>query len=242
MTRRAALVLVTSLTLAACSRPALSGEAGDGEHERAAAAAAVIEKDWPLAGAGPVPATIRRVGRVLVRAAGTVPFRWRFTVVRDRSANAFAIGDGRIYVNEGALLLSQNEAELAAILAHEMGHQLAGHFRREPRSKSKGFLSDLATIFGGGNVAAERSNGVHREFDLTKELEADRISLPILAGANYDPRAALTIATRLHDQSGSSRHLGDEQRIRALSSLLDGVPAGGRLDSEEFRRVKRELD
>lgn len=48
--------------------------------------------------------------------------------MRDRSANAFAIGGGRIYVNEGVVTLCETESELAAILAHEMAHQLAGHF------------------------------------------------------------------------------------------------------------------
>lgn len=225
---RLAAALAATLVLVACGQPALSGDARDGEAARAASTAALIERDWPLAGSGPAIDLVRRVGSILARSAGTVPFRWRFSVVRDRSANAFAVGDGRIYVNEGAVLASRSEAELAAILAHEMGHQLAGHFGAASAERG----------------ASDRSiGGITQKLDLAKELDADRISLRILDGAGYDPHAALSIAARLAEPgSGGSAHFGDEQRIRALRSLLADVPRRGRTDSEEFRRVRRKMD
>jgi predicted Zn-dependent protease len=234
-----------ALLVVACTHVAISDEGFDGERERARATAERIERDWPLAGAGPAAAGIREVGKRLAAAAGPVSFRWRFTVIRDRSANAFAIGDGRIYINEGAMRVSRNEAELAAILAHEMGHQLAGHLRAEPRPRSRGFFSDLATLFGGSDSAspARTVGGVTQKLDLAKELEADRISLRLLADAGYDPQAALSIARRLHEAgSGGGSHFGDDQRIVALETLLRETPAGGHLDSEKFQRLKRQLE
>ncbi|HYE37312.1 M48 family metalloprotease [Methylocaldum sp.] len=53
---------------------------------------------------------------------------WRFSVLRDHSPYAFAIGSGFVYVADGAFTFARNESELAAILAHEIGHQLAAHF------------------------------------------------------------------------------------------------------------------
>ncbi len=112
--------------LLVCAGPA-AAEPG-AEARRARQAAARIEQQWPLAEAGPLTRLIARVGQRLGEHAGPTPFPWRFVVVRDRSANAFAIGGGRIYVNEGVVTLCETEGELAAILAHEMAHQLAGHF------------------------------------------------------------------------------------------------------------------
>ena len=104
---------------------------------------------------------------------------WRVNVVRNRAANAFAIGAGYIYVTDGALTFVEDESELAAILAHEMGHQLSGHFCRQgpPPSLWSG-------LFGGG-APALRTRGVGSlslVVDLAKEQEADRRALDLLIG------------------------------------------------------------
>ncbi|HSD09849.1 MAG TPA: M48 family metalloprotease, partial [Candidatus Binatia bacterium] len=117
------------LMIAFACHPAFARDEAAEERERARVAASRIELEWPVAPAGPVTRFIRSVGDRLARGAGPSHFPWRFTVIRDRSANAFSIGAGRIYVNEGTAFVCRNEAELAAILAHEMGHELAGHFR-----------------------------------------------------------------------------------------------------------------
>jgi predicted Zn-dependent protease len=162
-------------------------------------------------------------------------------VIRDRSANAFSIGAGRIYVNEGTPFVCRNEAELAAILAHEMGHELAGHFRSAGHRDSVWpWLDDL---FG-----ARRSResdlaigSIEQRVDPQKEREADRISISILARAGYDPHAALSVAELLSGGSGPhALHLGGAERIRALEELLAATPVGGRRDREEFRRLRRD--
>ena len=203
------------------------------EIERADAAARQIEFEWPIAGSGPVVDLVRDIGTRLARHAGDAPFRWRFTVVRDLSANAFVIGGGRIYVNEGTVDACANESELAAILAHEMGHQLAGHLRLEQPGRPG---------WPRRGSSDERSIGsVRQQIDLEKEIEADRLSLRLLSQAGYDPRSAIRVAERLRDRRGRlPEHIGDERRIDALVNILASFLQGGERNTPRYRRVQEE--
>lgn len=220
---RAAVCLAALWLCGGCAPRAARGDDAAHERERAAATARRIELEWPLAGSGPITNYIQSLGAALGRASGGTERRWRFTVVRDLSTNAFAVGDGRIYVTEGVVTACQNEAEVAAILAHEMGHEIAGHLRPDA-----------------SRAAASASFGsVMLPLEPAKEKEADRLSLSLLERAGYDPRAALSIASRL--ASGDDRgahHFGDAERVAQLRDLLAAAPRGGKLDGEEFRRLK----
>jgi predicted Zn-dependent protease len=211
------------------------------EDERARATAQTIEREWPIAPTGPVTRFVRSVGDRLARSAAPSPFPWRFTVIRNRAANAFSIGGGRIYVNEGTPFVCEDEAELAAILAHEMGHELAGHFR-------SAYADDASGGWPGGILGAQRSadggrqiGSVHQQLDPAREREADRISIEILQHAGYDPHAALSVATRLA-RAAPGRHPSGAPRLQALADLLEGVPATGQRSSEAFRRLKEDTE
>ena len=92
MQRRVApLGVLVALALVAVHATA---RADDDEAQRARAAANKIESTWPLAGSGPVATYVRKLGARLGEKAGG-PYPWRFVVVRDRSANAFAIATSR---------------------------------------------------------------------------------------------------------------------------------------------------
>jgi len=224
--RVAALAL--GLSVATLSGGPETARADDGEARRARATASRIELEWPLLGSGPVASYVRKLGGHLGATAGATPYPWRFVVVRDRSANAFAIGGGRIYVNEGVILGCENEAEVAAILAHEMGHQLAGHFRDGKRGAGA----------SGGARARVDLGAVTQEIDVEKEIEADRRALEILSAAGYDPHASLTLALRADATGGGALHLRDPRRVESLRAALAAVPPGGRLDSATFRALQ----
>lgn len=218
------------LPLLLLANVARAAQDDDAEARRARATAARIEAQWPLAGSGPVATYVRKLGAKLGAHAGPTPYAWRFVVVRNRAANAFAIGGGRIYVNDGVILGCANEAEVAAILAHEMGHQQAGHFRAAAASTGRDAANPRVEL-----------GGVTQELDAAKEREADRIALRILADAGYDPRAALTLALRqeAHDASGAGPR--DESRIASLRTELASLPATGELDSEAYRALRKRL-
>lgn len=208
-----------------------------GEASRARAAAARIEMERPIAPVGPVTRFIKALGARLGEAAGKSAFPWRFAVIRDRSANAFSIGAGRIYVNEGTPFVCRNEAEVAAILAHEMGHELALHFR-----PSSGATSWLHGMLGSAPAKDEVIGSVHQRIDPEKELEADRISIEILRRAGYDPHAAVSVAELLGGGSEAQKaDFGGAERLHNLEALVADSPRGGRGDSDAFRRLREEV-
>lgn len=223
------LVLVLALVLRASHAGAASA-ADDAEARRARATASRIESTWPLAGPGPVATYVRALGDRLAEHAGASPYRWRFIVVRDRAANAFAIGAGRIYVNDGVILGCENEAEVAAILAHEMAHQQAGHFRSSAASTGRDEANPRVEL-----------GAVTQELDPEKEREADRRALQILAAAGYDPHAALTLALRQQALHATGAQTFDAARIEALRAALAAYPAGGKLDGDAYRTLRARL-
>lgn len=209
------------------------------ERERAAATAARIEREWPLRGGDQASVFVRALGHRLGDAAGPVGFRWQFTLVRDRSLNAFAIGNGRVYVSDGALARCGDEGELAALLAHEMGHQLAGHFASKEPPWVWGAVRSLLVP----PADETRIGGVTQAHDPRKEREADAWSLQVLRRARYDPHAQLRLVRRLAGDP-ADRPTGEDdlaQRAKVLSELLRNVPNEGRTDTAAFRQLHDQL-
>ena len=218
------------LGLSAVASTCRHGQAGAapcaGEDDRARVAAGRIERSWPLRGSGPDADFVRALGTRLGAVAGPTPYPWTFVLVRDARPNAFSVGGGRIYLTEGAIRACETEAELAALLAHEMGHQLSGHFCDPP-----------------GRSVAGGSAGLRQHIDPRQEREADEASIRLLSAAGYDPRAALAIATRISRRGdGEGREAGGASRIEELAGMVARAPAGGRTDSKEFQRLRRQLD
>lgn len=216
-----------------------------GEQERAATLRQRILQEWPLRATGDEATQfVQGLGVNLAAAygqsGGASP--WRVALVRNLAPNAFSIGAGYVFVTEGAVRFAGDEEELAAILAHELGHQLAGHFCDKPLAQASGSFFD---IFFGGPPAPKAHDSVgvgsvRQSIDSAKELEADRIAVAVLKASGYDPHALLRVARRLG--SGREGHLFDAGRIQSLERLLAGVPPmqSGR-DSERFREIKGAL-
>lgn len=124
-------------------------------------------------------------------------------VINDPSLNAFAFPNGVIYVHSGILARMDNEAQLAALLAHEMAHCIQRHSLRVLRSTQARPKSDdslrqtpagmttsreLGRLFG-LRVSMATLSGYTREL----EIEADRLGLDLVVKANYDPREGLKL-------------------------------------------------
>jgi predicted Zn-dependent protease len=164
---------------------------------------------------------------------------WRFSVVRNLAANAFSIGGGYVFITDGAVNFVQNESELAAILAHELGHELAGHFCGA--SSDLNDSGGLFDIFSAPKIE-ERQVGIGSlmlVIDPVKEQEADQIAVSILQAGGYDPRAMLDVARHL--PMGDTVPPMDSQRLQSLESLLAKIPPTKAQDSEDFRTIKRTL-
>jgi predicted Zn-dependent protease len=211
--------------------------------ERAKSTRQRIDQEWPLRGSGDeVTRYLQQLGvRLAQYGTGGSAIPWRFSVVRNLAPNAFSIGAGYVYVTEGAITFAQTEGELAAILAHELGHELAGHFCSQPASAGSRGLFDLFADSPQPERSTVGSGSVRQTIDPRKEAQADQIAVGILQSAGYPPDALLQVARRL--PAGGESHLFDPRRIQSLERIVAGLGGGGtrQPDSETFLRVKHSL-
>ena len=113
------------------------------------------------------------VGKRVVERAGLARRTWSFQVLDESEVNAYALLGGHAYVTRGMLAILDSEAELAAVLAHEMAHVTAGHGIQT--------ISDLAA--GAARADDPEEDGSARD----KEYQADQLAIGYLAAAGYDP-------------------------------------------------------
>src|SRR5690606_29150958 len=130
---------------------------------------------------------------------GPQPFRYEFAVVDDPEINAFAGPGGFVYVQTGTILAARNVAELAGVIAHEVGHVVERHVAENYNKQRAANLGRRAAVLGGGLVygsagatAASLATGlgsaaVLNSFGRDAEREADDFAVRVLPVAGYDP-------------------------------------------------------
>lgn len=147
---------------------------------------------------------VNSIGARLVNVGYRRGLPYQFYMIQDRQVNAYATMGGFVYVTTGLMLKAENEAELASVLAHEIGHIDQRHVIRQ--------LQQLAIAQGLMTAAGlERDRGVQLAMELAfrrprsreQELEADRYGLGLLARSNYDPRAMVTFLQKLQQAGGA---------------------------------------
>jgi predicted Zn-dependent protease len=128
-------------------------------------------------------------------------FSFQIKVIKDPSLNAFAFPNGAIYIHTGILARMDNEAQLAALLAHEIVHCTHRHSLRTLRSikdrtqANNARVRELAQLLGiTGSITS--TSGYTREL----ETEADSVGLDLAVKANYDPREILNLFELLRQE------------------------------------------
>lgn len=159
---------------------------------------------------------VEQVGKNVAVQSGLGNARDAFTVSLLNSAvnNAFAIPGGYVYTTRQLVTLMNNEAELAAVLGHEVGHVAARHSqRRQARAQQNTLLGGLGAILSGvllGNsgIGQQISQGILQgsqlltlRFSRSQEIEADALGIQYLNQAGYDPRAMATVLQSLAMQN-----------------------------------------
>jgi beta-barrel assembly-enhancing protease len=188
----------------------------DGEYAQARTTAREINEQWPLRPRDdPLNDRINRIGGTLARHADKYQHSdWRFRIIRNLAPYAYAIGGGHVYLTEGVASFARDESELAAVVAHEMGHQLAGHF-----CKARWSPSDLLSTLRLPSLRYKPLGAAQLIIDSDKEREADAIAVELLRTSGYDPRSMLEVARRLPSTGGP-----DPRRISALEARLTAPP------------------
>lgn len=190
------------------------------EKQQGAEAHPQLLEEFGGAYAGTQATYVTRVGQKIAVQSGLSNAQSDFTVTLLNSPvnNAFAIPGGYIYVTRQLLGLMNNEAELAGVLGHEVGHVAARHSKaRQSAATRNTILGVLGTVLGGaiggsgglggvlGGLLQENSLKVAQlatlGFSRSQELESDQLGVKYLASAGYDPMALSTMLASLARQN-----------------------------------------
>jgi predicted Zn-dependent protease len=167
---------------------------------------------------------VQYVGNKLAQKSHRPNLNYRFTVLDSKDVNAFALPGGHIYVTRGLLSYLNSEAELAAVLGHEIGHVTARHAVRQHSATqltSIGAAIGSAFIPGVGQagyqLAGVLGEALLRGYGREHELEADRLGAEYLARTGYDPDAMIAVIRTLKSQEllefRLAREEGREPRV-----------------------------
>ncbi len=207
---------------------------------------------------------VRDIVDRLAKAAGADNNPWNVYVFNDDEVkNAAATRGNYIFTWTGMLRSVQNDGELATVLAHEMGHVLAGHTMSDPAEEANSMISGIASQIGrtiiaqrGGDILGSLGEALIKasmEALLVnpearrKELEADEIGLFLMADAGYDPLDATEFWSRAQNDPSFggtplqflSTHPGSSERLKQLSKYIPH--AEERYEATRFRaRPNRE--
>ncbi len=196
----------------------------------------------------PVEAIVQETLNDLIRAAGAGSLPGTVIILNSPGYNAHALPNGQIFVTRGLLALANDQAELAAALAHELGHVIARHAAQRIVERANAAADAVAVARASGDIELMRAAIVSRRqslaaFSRQQEIEADRIGVELLAKAGYDPRAALRITEGLERlsvfnlrrarvepvqrQNALGSHPPTPERLAALRAVIQKTPASG---------------
>src|SRR6266536_4138958 len=202
---------------------------------------------------------VNRVGQnIVLHSDAKVPFTIK--VIDSDEVNAFALPGGFFYVNKGLILAADNEAELAGVMAHEIGHVAARHAMENQAKMQAMYIGMLAGILlGGGIIGHVLYNGggffegmAFMHFSRGAEEEADRLGVQYMWAAGYDPTAMATMFEKLEAKNKKKPgtiarmfmdHPAPADRRAAALSLAARFPEREEyvISSSEFQRVKNRL-
>ncbi|TNF97654.1 MAG: peptidase M48 [Gammaproteobacteria bacterium] len=194
-------------------------------------------------------AYVQRIGDEVAEKSHRNDLVYRFTVLDSPEVNAFALPGGYIYITRGILAYLNSEAELAAVLGHEIGHVTARHsVRRHSTETVTGILGGILASQTGIQVAGDAVNllgtALVRGYGREHELEADRLGAEYLARSGYNPKAMTDIVHVLKDQEEFEKELAQVENRKAHSyhGLFSTHPANDTRLQNIIRESKKFLD
>jgi len=202
---------------------------------------------------------VNRVGQnIVLHSDAKIPFTIK--VIDSDEVNAFALPGGFFYVNKGLLLVADNEAEVAGVMAHEIAHVAARHsVENQTKASLLEYLAMGTSIFLGGipgmiyqNTAGLGLLGAFMKFSRSAESEADKLGVQYMWAAGYDPGAMSTMFEKLEAKNKKkpgviarafASHPAPPDRRAAAIALAARFPEHEEyvISTSEFQRVKAKL-
>ena len=213
----------------------------------------------PLAADPALQRYVNRVGRWLAAQTERPDLPWQFGVLEAPQLNAFAVPGGTIFVTRGLVERMRNEAELAGVLAHEIGHVLRKHHLKAIQKNAQTALAGDAL-----NAALKERGGATREklislgtemygrgLDKSDELEADQLGVVIAARAGYDAYGLPSVLQTLQAMNAQDSalalmfktHPAPGERLDALGAkmqpVLDAYAGQPQLGERVLRQLRK---
>ncbi len=183
-------------------------------------------------------AYVNRIGQKLAKQSELPNIKWTFTVLDSPVVNAFALPGGYIYVTRGLTALANDEAELASVLGHEIGHVTARHSAQRQTNQTVAGLGAAAVTIGAvllgadpslargiGDVANTAGAGYVAGYSRNQELEADELGVRYLKRLGYDPMAQADFLAALQASSTLQAKIAGRQYDPNRVDFLASHPA-----------------
>jgi predicted Zn-dependent protease len=204
-------------------------------------------------------AYVNEVGQKLVKVCDRQDIEYHFTVIQSDQINAFAAPGGYLYIYTGLLRIMDNEAELAAVMSHEISHVVGRHGAKQLQATMGVALASQLVLGDKGGDAMKAAinigmgllfSGYSREH----EREADNFGIYYMQKAGYDPNAAVTMFQKLAAAGGSggsnvfekltASHPDTQERIAKAKAEITGMgklPSTLTLNSKKYQDLKKRL-
>ncbi len=219
----------------------LRGESAIGEN-----IAKNAKKVMPLVEDEEIVNYVQEIGNKIINVSGRDDFNYEFYVVMDEQFNAFALPGGKVFVNTGAILNTDSEAELAGLLAHEVSHAVLSHGFQ---LVTKGNLT--ANVVGYiPYVGSTASNLIVLNYSRDMEKQADIFGTRMLVGAGYAADGVRNLMVKLqefHDKDQEdnpappawlSTHPNTKSRVNYMERLI----VDNNLNRYTYEGVSRHFD
>lgn len=221
-----------------------------GENALGERIAQAVKQELPLIEDKEVVAYINEIGQKLANLSGR-DFKYEFYVIRDKDLNAFALPGGKIFINAGAILQSNSEAELAGLLAHELAHTILSHSFQQIAEGT--LLRNVTQMVPFGGTL---TNLVMLDYSREQEQQADILGTRMLVAAGYAADGLYNLMVTLKERKGSGRFLNflsthppTTDRIKYLAKLIqqngynrytyEGVERHGKIKARLEKILKR---
>jgi predicted Zn-dependent protease len=204
------------------------------------------------------------IGKSLLSQGKRSPFSFTFTVLKSPGINAFATPGGYVYIYSGLIGISENESQIASVLAHEIAHVKCRHIAKILEKSKKVGIATMAAILAGafiggsGETAAAvttfsiaAATSMNLKYTREHEEEADRTGMSYLVKAGYDGKGMLDFLKIMRQYEYYSNsvpsyfltHPGTGDRIAYLDGLLQSTykTKGQENITGNYERIKTSL-